>query len=131
AHGFLAAGLAADALEAGADAAYLAVGTPVDGTILTVARAAALAAQEAAAQTNDLVTTLERAHDAARAAVARTSDQLPILKRAGVVDAGGEGYRIILEGLLVFARGERVSDDPIPIAMRADPSALHKESDDA
>ena len=122
--------LAAAALVAGANAAYAAVTNPVEGTILSVARAAGAAAQVAAGQSHDLVSTLDLAHQAARDAVAHTPEQLDVLRQAGVVDAGGEGLRVIIEGLLAYARGEHLSDGPVEIASRADLSALHQETDD-
>jgi hypothetical protein len=129
-HDALDAQVAAAALAAGADAAYEAVAQPVEGTILTVARAAAVAAGQAAAETSSLIATIEHAHLAARDAVIRTPDQLPILRQAGVVDAGGEGYRVILEGLLLYVRGEQPSEAPIRVDTRADLSALHQDTDD-
>src|SRR5919199_5937364 len=98
-------------LSAAAEAARRSVTTPVEGTILTVATAAATAAAAAAESGDDLVAVLAAALEATRAAVARTPEQLPILKQAGVVDAGGEGFRVILEGLLVYTRGERLSEE--------------------
>lgn len=121
--------LLAAALVAGADAAYTAVTNPVEGTILTVARGAGRAAQKAAASLGPL-SVLEHAHRAARAAVAETPDQLPILKQAGVVDSGGEGYRVVLEGLLRSLRGEPMEESPIAVTMRVDFSALHQDADD-
>ncbi len=122
--------LLARALSAGADAAYGAVAHPVEGTILTVARRAANAACEVARGSGGLVETLERAHDAARAAVAETPDLLPILKQASVVDAGGEGLRVMLEGILLHFRGESVGSGAMPVGMRVDFSSLHAEADD-
>lgn len=124
------ASLMARALESGAEAAYSAVPNPVEGTILTVARAAAAGARAAAGQGADLRATLERAHGAARAAVAETPEQLPILKQASVVDAGGEGYRVMLEGLVRHLNGERVAHAPAPVDMRADLSSLHQDEND-
>jgi dihydroxyacetone kinase-like predicted kinase len=127
----LTAGLVARALAAGADAAYQAVVNPVEGTILTVARAAAKAAVRAADGGDSLVTVLEQAHAAAEQAVAETPQQLAVLQQAGVVDAGGEGYRVILEGLLAFARGDALDHAPKSTTMRADLSTLHLDTDDA
>ncbi|MGI8424921.1 MAG: DAK2 domain-containing protein [Chloroflexota bacterium] len=101
----------ARAIAEGANTAYRAVTRPVEGTILTVARAAGEGATAAASRDADLSCrdVLEAALAAATRAVARTPEQLPILKQAGVVDAGGEGYRVILEGMALVLRGE-----PIP-----------------
>ncbi|MDI6907375.1 MAG: DAK2 domain-containing protein [Thermoanaerobacterales bacterium] len=90
----------AEALAAGADLAYRAVGQPVEGTILTVARRAAEAARFAAARTADLRRLSLHIYREALRALAETPDILPILKETGVVDAGGKGYVVILEGIL-------------------------------
>ncbi|MAG35025.1 MAG: hypothetical protein CL878_02065 [Dehalococcoidia bacterium] len=90
----------ARALTEGSKAAYGAVAQPVEGTILTVARAAGHAAVEAARESRDVAFTLRRATAAATQAVRETRNQLQVLREAGVVDAGGEGYRLILEGML-------------------------------
>ncbi|MBM2811528.1 MAG: hypothetical protein HW416_2287 [Chloroflexi bacterium] len=124
------ASVMAAALFNAAVAARGAVDQPVEGTILTVARAAGDAALNTAAGGSSLLKTLEAAHDAARIAVAETPDLLPILKEASVVDAGGEGYRIFLEGLVKYLRGEAVGQGSIPVGSRADLSSLHQESDD-
>ena len=88
--------------------AYTAVIKPVEGTILTVIREAAEAAQASAAQGADLTAVLEDTVFAARAAVHKTPDLLPTLKQAGVVDAGGQGLTYILEGIWRYSRGEPV-----------------------
>ena len=82
----------ADALDSAADAAYSSVGTPVEGTILTVARAAAAGAKSAAAQGARREAVSVEAVLAARTALATTHDQLPAAHEAGVVDAGGSTY---------------------------------------
>jgi len=122
--------LLAAALTAGAETAYDEVSNPVEGTILTVARRAADAAREAAAASPSLIVTLERAHDAARAAVAETPELLPILKQASVVDAGGEGLRVLIEGILRHFKGEPVGSGSVPVGMRVDFATLHAEADD-
>ena len=91
----------ARALTEAAEAAYGAVAQPVEGTMLTVAREVGRAAEQAAAESPDVVTTLQRATTAAAEAVRKTRYQLQVLTEAGVVDAGGEGYRLILEGMLL------------------------------
>ncbi len=100
-----AADLAA-ALEEGVRTAYKGVIRPVEGTILTVAREAAEEATLAAARTTDLSAVLERAVRRAWDALARTPDLLPVLAEAGVVDAGGQGLCVILEGMMRALRGE-------------------------
>ena len=79
--------------------AYKAVMKPTEGTILTVVREAAEAAARSAEESADIVTVLEQAVRASHAAVERTTDQLQVLRDAGVVDAGGFGFAVILEGL--------------------------------
>ncbi len=95
-----------EAMVEGARAAYRGVQKPIEGTILTVIREAADAAVQAAGQTDDFVRVLERTVDAAQLAVIRTPMLLPVLKEAGVVDAGGEGLYMILEGALKYLKGE-------------------------
>lgn len=101
-------GLAA-ALSEGAAIAYRAVIKPTEGTMLTVAREAARSATERAQQSNDLREVVQAAVEAAEAAVERTPEQLPILRQAGVVDAGGYGVQLILEGFLKRLSGEDLS----------------------
>jgi len=91
--------------------AYKGVVKPVEGTILTVARAVADAATRGAEDTKDLVRILEHMVFAAHEAVLLTPSLLPVLKEAGVVDAGGQGLFIILEGMLRQMRGEPVAED--------------------
>jgi len=93
------AAAAARALANAAVVAYKAVMKPTEGTILTVARDAAKAAQEAAAETDNLGVVLGRAVREGHEAVARTTGQLAVLREAGVVDAGGFGLAVILHGL--------------------------------
>ena len=101
----------AEACQEAAATAYRGVVKPVEGTILTVARAVADAATRAAAETDDLVPMLERMVFAAHEAVMLTPSLLPVLKEAGVVDAGGQGLFVILEGMLRYLRGEPVAED--------------------
>jgi fatty acid kinase len=103
-------------LRHAADAAYQAVMRPVEGTILTVAREAAEAAEAAQADGRGaLVDVLDAALTAARESVARTPDLLPVLREAGVVDAGGHGFTLLLAAFL-----EVVDGRPIP-----DPEVIH------
>ncbi|HZT08557.1 MAG TPA: DAK2 domain-containing protein [Chloroflexota bacterium] len=118
----------ARALRAGSVAAYEAVVDPVEGTMLTVARMAAAEAGHSALDGHDLLTTLTRCHEAARAAVAETPRQLPILEQAGVVDAGGEGFRTFLDGILATVRGEPVAE-VLVAAQHVDFGALHDDRD--
>ena len=103
----------AAALVEGARTAYKGVVKPVEGTILTVARESADAAMIAAAQSDDLRAVWSKTVEAARASVVRTPMLLPVLKEAGVVDAGGQGLLIILEGALKYLNGE-----PMELAAR-------------
>jgi len=108
----------ADALEEGATTAYKGVMKPVEGTILTVAREAAEAARHAADKGESLIETLETTVEAARASLRRTPHLLPVLAEAGVVDAGGQGLLMILEGALRYVRGEPITTEVAqPVAM--------------
>jgi DAK2 domain fusion protein YloV len=100
------AGRVAEALTAAAHGAYQAVLRPIEGTILTVARESAEAAKAAAGDGASLVTVLRAARAAGRSALERTPDLLPVLKEAGVVDAGGAGYLLLLDAALHVVDGE-------------------------
>ena len=92
------------ALEKGVEGAYKAVMKPTEGTMLTVAR---VASEEAAASgIADAVELWQLVCTAAQRALDNTPEQLPVLKKAGVVDAGGKGYLLILDGMLAELRGE-------------------------
>ncbi len=96
----------AHALGLGVEAAYQAVMKPTEGTILTVARMACESAKTVAAMNTDPVSVWDAVCDGADDALETTPDLLPVLKRAGVVDAGGKGLCLILEGMLsVFESG--------------------------
>ncbi|BCL82815.1 dihydroxyacetone kinase [Ktedonobacteria bacterium brp13] len=97
----------AEAFEQASQLAYRAVIKPVEGTILTVVRESAEAARKSANNNDDLVGLMTTVVAAARKAVAHTPELLPTLKQAGVVDAGGQGFCTILEGILRYMRGER------------------------
>jgi hypothetical protein len=97
--------LFASALREASTTAYRASVRPVEGTILTVIKDAALAAEDAATRHRELRTLLERIVSAAHTSVERTPELLPVLKQAGVVDSGGKGLTIILEGMLRYMRG--------------------------
>ena len=97
----------AAAMQEGVSAAYKAVMKPAEGTVLTVSRLAAKQAVDtAAAGETDLERVLEDAIRVGYAALAQTTEMNPVLKKAGVVDAGGKGYLLILDGMLAELRGE-------------------------
>lgn len=98
----------AAALVEGSRMAYKGVVKPVEGTILTVVREAADASTISATRNQDLRIVLADTIDAARAAVVKTPNLLPVLKEAGVVDAGGQGFLVILEGAHRFLNGENM-----------------------
>ncbi len=99
----------AEGMALATDAAYSAVGRPVEGTILSVARAASLAAAaEAEDEDVRLGAVVHAAACAARAALALTPEQLPVLKAAGVVDAGGRGLCVVLDAAESAITGKRV-----------------------
>lgn len=89
----------ARAFRAGSDAAYKAVMKPTEGTILTVVRCAAEAAEQMAEINDEPIEVCVAALEAAKQALASTPDLLPVLKKAGVVDAGGQGFLLILKGM--------------------------------
>jgi len=96
----------------GVEAAYKAVMKPTEGTILTVARVASEYAKEALAQGKDELAIFEYAIEGAKKALDETPELLPVLKKAGVVDAGGRGFVIILEGMLsVFKDGVIIKNE--------------------
>jgi DAK2 domain fusion protein YloV len=94
------------AFAAARDTAYKGVVRPVEGTILTVAKDIAAAAEAAQATTDDLGAMLEILVSAADRSVQHTPELLPVLKEAGVVDSGGKGLFIILEGMLRYIHGQ-------------------------
>ena len=96
----------AGAMQDGVDAAYKAVMKPAEGTILTVSRMAASAAVEAANAGASLESCLDCAIKAGNDALTETVNQNPVLKKAGVIDAGGQGYMYILGAMLASYRGE-------------------------
>ena len=104
------AALFAAALQEGVGAAYGAVMKPAEGTVLTVSRLASKRAVEAAAENNDVEFVLTEAIREGYEALAQTTDMNPVLKKAGVVDAGGQGYLVILEGMLAALRGEALPE---------------------
>lgn len=114
-------------LRRAADAAYQAVLRPVEGTILTVVREAAEAVEAATGSGSSLARLLEVAATAAADAVRRTPEMLPVLRDAGVVDAGGKGFTLLLDALR-----EVVDGTPIPepqILATPDSVAAHQRGD--
>ena len=111
------------AFELGVDAAYKAVMKPTEGTILTVARVASEKAKEAYENGGDELAVFEAALSGAKEALATTPELLPVLKKAGVVDAGGRGFVVILEGMLSVLR------DGVVIAANNAPAAENTEEE--
>ena len=100
----------ADAMNEGVTTAYGAVMKPAEGTVLTVSRLAAQRAIEASEENNCAEFVLEEAIRAGYETLAETIEMNPVLKKAGVVDAGGKGYLVILEGMLRALRGEEIPE---------------------
>ena len=98
----------AQALTEGVEAAYKAVMKPAEGTILTVSRVSAASGMEAACADPGVESVLEQVILSAKDALEKTTHQNPVLKKAGVVDAGGMGYIVILEGMLSALQGNDV-----------------------
>ena len=119
----------AAALHEGVTAAYKAVMKPAEGTVLTVSRLAAARAVEVAAAETDIEVVLEEALKAGHEALSQTTEMNPVLKKAGVVDAGGKGYLLILEGMLAEMRGEPMPEtaEEDEAKDKADFSALSDE----
>ena len=118
----------AEALSEASTAAYKAVLKPIEGTILTVVREASEAAKASAATGATLGATLRAARDAGRRALDATPDMLPVLKDAGVVDAGGAGFLLLLDAALNVVDGEPIPtpadsiggdalDEPLPTSV--------------
>ncbi len=101
----------AEALQRGTTVAYQAVIKPVEGTILTVVRESSEAAAEVSGQLSDLRDLLEYVLHVARESVAHTPQLLPVLREAGVVDAGGQGLFVMLEGMAKCLKGEDMRSD--------------------
>ncbi|MEV0289430.1 DAK2 domain-containing protein [Kribbella sp. NPDC050820] len=117
----------ADALRYAADAAYGAVAQPVEGTMLTVARAGASGAMTAANDGKSLADVCLAAVASARQALTRTTEQLDVLRRAGVVDAGGAGLVVILGAMESVLTGRHVRVD---VPARVEPQGEGAESQD-
>ena len=117
----------AAAMQEGVTTAYGAVMKPAEGTVLTVSRLAAQRALEAAGEQNSAEYVLEEAIKTGYATLAETIEMNPVLKKAGVVDAGGKGYLIILEGMLRALRGEPVPEVADTAEEKADFAAIGDE----
>lgn len=115
----------ADALMGGAETAYKAVMKPTEGTILTVIREAAAAANRAAKESDDAVVVMKETLDAAEKALASTPDLLPVLKEVGVVDSGGQGLVIVLEAFYAVLSGEEITTEIDNAALDAMVVSLH------
>jgi DegV family protein with EDD domain len=99
----------ARAIRCGADRLYQSLDDPREGTILTVAREAAVAAEPVAATSRDIGAFMRRLLEEGEAALARTPELLAVLKEAGVVDAGGKGFVRMLEGVVRYIRGDPIA----------------------
>ena len=120
----------AAAMQEGVSAAYKAVMKPAEGTVLTVSRLAAKRAVDTVAEgETDIEKVLEEALKEGWDALAQTTDMNPVLKKAGVVDAGGKGYLLILEGMLAEMRGEPMPEleETAQTQEKADFAALSEE----
>lgn len=121
----------ADAFKNGVEVAYKAVMKPVEGTILTVSRGAAIAAEKKAKASDDALEVMEAALKGAKKALAKTPDMLPVLKEVGVVDSGGQGLVFIYEGFVESLSGKVVESEiyqPSPAQMEEMVNAEHHRS---
>ena len=121
----------AAAFQSGVEVAYKAVMKPVEGTILTVSRGAAIGAKKKAESTNDAVEVMRAALEGAETALAKTPDMLPVLKEVGVVDSGGQGLVFIYEGFLSALTGEFIASEEFqatPATMSEMINAEHHKS---
>ena len=119
------------AFQSGVEVAYKAVMKPVEGTILTVSRGAAIGAKKKAEETDDAVEVMKAALDSAKVALAKTPDMLPVLKEVGVVDSGGQGLVFIYEGFLSALTGEYIASEEFqatPATMTEMINAEHHKS---
>src|SRR5699024_10977739 len=99
----------AKGLELGVEKAYGAVTKPVEGTMLTVAKAAATCAKKSAQTTNDLAAFKEQIVDAAKTSLDQTPELRPVLIEVGVVDSGGKGLLVIYEGFLTALKDRELN----------------------
>jgi hypothetical protein len=121
-------GVLAEALERASQSAYAAVSNPVEGTILTVARAAAEGAHAAVESPGaSVLEVMEEARRRAATALAETTEILPALKAAGVVDAGGAGLLLLFDSFLAVLAGRKIEPPPMPASMRHLPRATAEQ----
>ncbi|SJZ36481.1 hypothetical protein SAMN02745116_00037 [Pilibacter termitis] len=119
------------AFNGGVQTAYNAVMKPVEGTILTVSRGAAIYAERAAKNTDDAIEVMQAVVKGAKKALAKTPEMLPVLKEVGVVDSGGQGLLFIYEGFLAAMTGEYLESEefqPNPGTMDEMVNAEHHKS---
>lgn len=121
----------AEAIRLGVEAAYNAVMKPTEGTILTVARVASEYAAAALKEGKDVVEVFEAMLDGARKALDETPEMLPVLKKAGVVDAGGRGFVVILEGMLSVIRDGKMIETAEAAAVSSPASAQRNAAGEA
>ena len=119
----------AQALQAGVDTAYKAVMKPVEGTILTVSRETARGALTRAKGGGSILETLQEAQRKGLESLAKTPDLLPALKQAGVVDAGGQGFLIILGGWIAVLTGETINLDTLTEAGKESVPLVQEDPD--
>ena len=129
------AGTVAASLTNASAAAYQAVLKPIEGTILTVVRESSEAARASADSGASLAEMLRSARDAGRDSLARTPELLPVLKEAGVVDAGGAGFLLLLDAAIHVVDGEpmpepAVIDDSAVLAGSQFHAVAHRSNDD-
>ncbi len=113
-HATLDGALLAAAFSEASAMAYKAVMKPVEGTLLTVSRGAGDSATAAAQAGGDVQDVLDGALAGGRATLAKTPEMLPLLREAGVVDAGGQGYVVILEGMRLHLAGRSIEAEELP-----------------
>ncbi|MDR0921917.1 MAG: DAK2 domain-containing protein [Lactobacillales bacterium] len=121
----------AHAFTSGVETAYKAVMKPVEGTILTVSRGAAMSGEKKAKETDDVIEVMKAVVKGAKRALAKTPEMLPVLKEVGVVDSGGQGLVYVYEGFLSALTGEYLESEtfePSPAAMDEMVNAEHHRS---
>ena len=118
------------AFAGGVESAYKAVMKPVEGTILTVARESALAGEQAAKSTTDIVEIMGAIVKGAGVALEKTTDMLPVLKQVGVVDSGGKGLLCLYEGFLSSLTGEVIISEDHSKKSEAHSHAVFEETNE-
>ncbi len=118
----------ASAMKLGVEAAYNAVMKPTEGTILTVARVGSEYATKAFEDGRNVIETFEALIEGASKALAETPEILPVLKKAGVVDAGGKGFLVILEGMLSVIRDGKMIESAEASATTSSPAASQRNA---